>query len=206
MKKLFVISLLWFGLSPLVNGQILNLNYQMSVPLGKINDFAGKMSFRGMDIEYHHFLSERFSIGGLVGWNTWYKDKGMVTQNFRLGGEKDVHTITGYQYRYVNSVPIMAVGRYWMGESNALFQPFVGMGIGTSWTEMKIDVGLFTATHSRWQFAFAPEIGTLINMNDQIAFNVAAKYVYGTKADHGRVPTMQNLTFSVGIVLKAMQQ
>ena len=47
MRKLLIISLILFGLSPLVKGQMLNLNYQMSVPLGKMNDYAGKMSFRG---------------------------------------------------------------------------------------------------------------------------------------------------------------
>ena len=75
MRKLLIISLILFGLSPLVKGQMLNLNYQMSVPLGKMNDYAGKMSFRGMDLEYHHFLNEKFSIGGMIGWNTFYKDK-----------------------------------------------------------------------------------------------------------------------------------
>lgn len=36
MRKLLIISLILFGLSPLVKGQMLTLNYQMSVPLGKM--------------------------------------------------------------------------------------------------------------------------------------------------------------------------
>ena len=104
MRKLLIISLILFGLSPLVKGQMLNLNYQMSVPLGKMNDYAGKMSFRGMDLEYHHFLNEKFSIGGMIGWNTFYKDKGKLTGDFLFKGSKDIHTITGYQYRYINTV------------------------------------------------------------------------------------------------------
>ena len=150
MRKLLIISLILFGLSPLVKGQMLNLNYQMSVPLGKMNDYAGKMSFRGMDLEYHHFLNEKFSIGGMIGWNTFYKDKGKLT------------------------------------------------GLGTSWTELKTALGQFTATNARWQFAFAPEIGTIIPVNDQFAFNIGAKYTYGTKS--GKVEAMQNFTISVGIV------
>ena len=109
MRKLLIISLILFGLSPLVKGQMLNLNYQMSVPLGKMNDYAGKMSFRGMDLEYHHFLNEKFSIGGMIGWNTFYKDKGKLTGDFLFKGSKDIHTITGYQYRYINTVPIMVM-------------------------------------------------------------------------------------------------
>ena len=47
MRKLLIISLILFGLSPLVKGQMLNLNYQMSVPLGKMNDYAGQNEFPG---------------------------------------------------------------------------------------------------------------------------------------------------------------
>ena len=104
MRKLLIISLILFGLSPLVKGQMLNLNYQMSVPLGKMNDYAGKMSFRGMDLEYHHFLNEKFSIGGMIGWNTFYKDKGKLTGDFLFKGSKDIHrspvinTVTSTRY------------------------------------------------------------------------------------------------------------
>lgn len=47
MRKLLIISLILFGLSPLVKGQMLNLNYQMSVPLGKMNDYARQNEFPG---------------------------------------------------------------------------------------------------------------------------------------------------------------
>ena len=144
MRKLLIISLILFGLSPLVKGQMLNLNYQMSVPLGKMNDYAGKMSFRGMDLEYHHFLNEKFSIGGMIGWNTFYKDKGKLTGDFLFKGSKDIHTITGYQYSYINTVPIMVMGRYWLTDQNTMFRPYLGLGLGTSWTELKTDLGQFT--------------------------------------------------------------
>ena len=198
MRKLLIISLILFGLSPLVKGQMLNLNYQMSAPFGKMHDFASKMSFRGMDLEYHQFLGERFSVGGMIGWNTYYKDKGKMSGNFKFKGSSDIHTITGYQYRYVNTVPIMAIGRYWFTDQNSTFRPYFGLGVGTSWTEMKLDVGQFSSTNSKWQFAFAPEIGTIIPVNDQFAFNIGAKYTYGTKA--GKVEAMQNFTISLGIV------
>ena len=56
MKKILVIAILLFGLSPLLKAQMLNLNYQISVPLGDIKDFTDKGSFRGADLEYHQFL------------------------------------------------------------------------------------------------------------------------------------------------------
>ena len=98
----------------------------------------------------------------------------------------------------------MAIGRYWFTESNTLFRPYFGIGIGTSWTELKLDVGQFSSTESRWQFAFAPEIGTLIELNDQFAFNLGFRYSYGTKAGNGRIPATQSFAISVGIVLQGV--
>ena len=93
----------------------------------------------------------------------------------------------------------MVMGRYWLTDQNTTFRPYLGLGLGTSWTELKTDLGQFTATNARWQFAFAPEIGTIIPVNDQFAFNIGAKYTYGTKS--GKVEAMQKFTISVGIVL-----
>ena len=56
MKKLLIIALCIFGLSPLLKAQMLNLNYQISLPMNQVKDFTDKASFRGFDIEYHQFL------------------------------------------------------------------------------------------------------------------------------------------------------
>ena len=107
-------------------------------------------------------------------------------------------SISTYPCKAINTVPIMVMGRYWLTDQNTTFRPYLGLGLGTSWTELKTDLGQFTATNARWQFAFAPEIGTIIPVNDQFAFNIGAKYTYGTKS--GKVEAMQNFTISVGIV------
>ena len=113
MKKLLIIAICLFGLSPFLKAQMLNLNYQMSVPLGDLKDFTNKASFRGFDVEYHQFLGtdERFSIGGAIGWNVYYKDKNDASGNFKFSGSNDTYTITGNQYLYINTVPMLAIGR-----------------------------------------------------------------------------------------------
>ena len=63
MKKLLIIAICLFGLSPFLKAQMLNLNYQISLPMNQVKDFTDKASFRGFDIEYHQFLSGReFSV------------------------------------------------------------------------------------------------------------------------------------------------
>lgn len=194
-----------FSLSPLLKAQMLNLNYQISVPLGDIKDFTDKASFRGMDLEYHHFLNDRFSLGGLIGWNVFYHNLDHHTGDFRFNGSDNIYTITGNQYRYINTVPLMAVGRYYFTDNTTAIRPFLGLGLGTRWTEKRLEVGQYSSTLSRWQFSFAPEIGMLVPLNDQVALNFGAKYSYGTKAAHGRIPEFQSFTFSIGLILMGSQ-
>lgn len=201
MKKLLIIAICLFGLSPFLKAQVLNLNYQISLPLNQVKDFTNKASFRGFDIEYHHFIGDQFSLGAAIGWDVFYKDRKNSTGDFMFNGNDNVYTITGNQYRYINTVPMLAIGRYYFTDNTATLRPYAGLGIGTSWTEKRLEVGQFSSTISRWQFAFAPEIGMFIPVNDQFAFNVGCRYTYGTKAAHGRVPEIQSFTFNIGIAL-----
>lgn len=204
MKKLLIIAICLFGLSPFLKAQMLNLNYQISLPMNQVKDFTDKASFRGFDLEYHYFLGERFSVGAAIGWDVYYQNKDNATGNFKFSGNDNVYTITGNQYRYINTVPMLAIGRYYFTDENSVVRPYAGLGIGTNWTEKRLEVGQFASTVSRWQFALAPEVGMYVPINDQFAFNFGARYNYATKAAHGRVPEIQSLTFNIGIILMGM--
>ncbi len=201
MKKLLIIAIVLFGMSPLLKAQMFNLNYQISVPFGDLKDFTDKASFRGMDLEYHKFVTERFSMGFAAGWNVFYQDINHATGDFHFKGNDNLYTMTGNQYRYVNTVPLTLIGRYFLTDGTSAVQPFLGLGAGARWTEKRLEIGQFTSTLSRWQFTFAPEIGMVVPFNDQVALNVGARYSYGTKASHGRIPEFQSLTFSIGLIL-----
>ena len=188
MKKLLIIAICLFGLSPFLKAQMLNLNYQISVPLGDIKDFTDKGSFRGADLEYHQFLGDYFSIGGAIGWNVFYHNLDHHTNDFRFQGNNNIYTITGNQYRYINTVPLMAIGRYYFTDNTTSVRPFVGLGVGTRWTEKRLEVGQYSSTISRW-----------------IALNFGARYSYGTRAAHGRVPEFQSFTFNIGLILMGAQ-
>ena len=90
MKKIIMILLVVFGLGvgSRAQAQMLNLNYQMSLPLGDQHDFISKMSFRGFSMDYHYFLSERLAVGASLGWNTLYKHLDYATGHFTMNGEK----------------------------------------------------------------------------------------------------------------------
>ena len=107
-------------------------------------------------------------------------------------------------YIRLPGISIVISIRYYFTDNTTAVRPFVGLGIGTSWTERRLEVGQFASTISRWQFALAPEVGMYIPINDQFAFNVGARYNYGTKAAHGRVPEIQTFSFNFGVILMGM--
>ncbi|MGL5682227.1 MAG: outer membrane beta-barrel protein [Marinifilaceae bacterium] len=195
-KYIFItIALLTFCFS--AKAQMLNVNYQIGVPFSKTHDFISNASFRGADIEYHSFLGNNMSIGLALGWNVYYKKYDNKTQDFFLNHEE--YTITGKQYRYINTVPLLLIPRYYFTDNSALFRPYLGVGVGTCWSEYKLEVGQYSSRTSRWEFQVSPEIGTLIHINDQMAVNLGARYNFATKAANGRVPQMSTLMFNIGI-------
>lgn len=199
MKKIYIILLvsLTFGMTNGLRAQILNLNYQTAIPLGDSRDYISNMSFRGAGIDYHHFLTDRFAIGGQLSWNTYYKNPGYVTGNFMLNNDKV--TITGDQFRYLNVVNLMASGRYFFTNENAVICPYAGMGIGTNWGETRLEVGHYVAQEKAWQFAVAPVIGCIIPVCDFFGFNIGAKYQYSAKARS--LPALQHFGINIGFSL-----
>ena len=106
MKKLLIIAICLFGLSPFLKAQMLNLNYQISLPMNQVKDFTDKASFRGFDIEYHQFLGDQFSIGAAIGWDVFYKDKKHTPGNFRFNGNEQC------VYDHRKSVSLHQYGAY----------------------------------------------------------------------------------------------
>lgn len=199
MKKYIILTLTFLAFAFAGKTQMLNINYQMSLPFGKTHDYISDASFRGADIEYHKFIGERMSVGIALGWNVFYKRMNNYTENFMLNNED--YTITGDQFRYINTVPMLGIARYYFTESTAALRPYLGVGIGTCWSEYKLNVGQFQAKHARWQFQVSPEVGTMIPLNDQISANLGVRYTFATKAANGRVPEISSLTFNIGIIL-----
>lgn len=203
MKKIIYITVLFlsFGMTARLQAQHISLNYQMAAPLGETKDFTKNFSFRGVSLDYQYFLNEKFTVGIGLGWNVFHKSLADATGNFTFGNDDEIYTITGKQFRYTNTVPILIGGRYYFSGENRKIRPYAGIGLGTSWTETRLEVGHFVANKDGWQFAFAPEIGAYIPLCDRFGFNIGAKYNYAVKTSE--LPAQQNLAISLGITLNA---
>jgi outer membrane protein W len=191
MKK--YIAIILFSISGLtLSAQSLwNVTYNMSVPMGKTNDFISKMSFRGIGIDGRGFINQNMSIGGSWNWNVFYSSEKNITVT-----EGNV-TITGNHYNYGNYMPIMANGHYYFGEDGGI-RPFIGTGVGTIWKEERKDIGSFNAfLDNNWQFGLTPEVGVYIPVATSSLIFITAKYTYGVSTKN--LSTTSYINFGIGI-------
>jgi opacity protein-like surface antigen len=132
-------------------------SYTINFPLGNTHDYIEKTSFRGFSLDYRYLISGNIALGIGTGWYTFYEKKEYDTYT----SKDNALSISGQQYRYINSMPILAVGNYYFKPEEKL-SPFVGLGIGTFYNVVTTDLGQYSFETRAWQFCLAPEAGVRI--------------------------------------------
>lgn len=154
----------------------LTLSYTMSFSTGETNDFINKASFRGVSLDGRRFLNDNISLGGYTNWTTFYKE--MPDASYTDG----TITLSGVQYRYINSMPILFNAHYFTGSPDEGIRLYGGVGVGTYYINQRTDMGIWTTSTNKWHFGFAPEIGILVPTGSGPVINVSAKWNYALKA------------------------
>lgn len=154
----------------------ISVQYGVSFGTGDMSDFIAKVSWRGFLLEYRSALNDHLLAGVDAGWNVFYEKKNQ--DSYTVG----TVTLSGVQYRYQNSVPLLATVDYLISSDKAL-KPYVGLGIGTIYNERATDMNLYRLTEDTWQFALKGELGLLYELNYTASIKLAAKYYSGFKTN-----------------------
>jgi len=165
------------------------INYMPSLSLGETADFTKNFSPRGVELELDRFIADDLSLGLSVGWNV-FREK-VVGESF----EYNNYLVTGTQFRYSNIVPLNVKTKKYFSMGNQT--PFIGFGLGTSYTRRTNDVGIFSIIDNQWQFHIAPEAGIQARIGTEMLASLKIKYSYSLKA--GNFPAMSYLGFGIGI-------
>jgi opacity protein-like surface antigen len=190
MKKYIIILVL--GLATLlVNGQSSEIfvNYQPAYLLGDYGSFSP----RGIDFEVNRFISQDVSVGFVIGWNVFTKK--VVGESLEVNGA----LVTGTQAIYQNFVPLNINAKKYFVKEESDVTPYIGAGIGTTYSERRTDIGIFSLSDNKWLFNVAPEVGVLYDMNSSTSVSFKVKYNYSAKA--GDFPSVSYLSFGLGIGL-----
>jgi hypothetical protein len=146
------------------------MSYPIAFPMGDLHDYSTKTSYRGFNMEFLHEAKPNMAAGVEVGWNVFYErvDK----KDYKSG----TATVSGVQFRYTNSVPILAIAKYYPQSNNRVAGPYVGLGIGTLFSSRSTDFGLYRFTTEVWQFCVRPEAGLLLHVQHGTSIMIGAKY------------------------------
>jgi opacity protein-like surface antigen len=166
----------------------LSIQYDMSFGTGNLNTYISAPSFRGASVQYRYAVTDKILVGADAGWNVFYKK--MDYDSYTRGTQ----TLTGVQYRYQNQVPLLVAADY-VFTPDKNFQPYVGLGIGTMYSERVLYMGVWGWEENPWQFAMKPEVGLMYKMSYGSAFKLGFKYYTGFGGDIG---TQGYFTISAG--------
>jgi hypothetical protein len=186
----FTLGLLASGVG-LAQESFLGVNYSVSVPIGDTKEWTSKMSWRGIGIDYRKFRDRDLSLGFSAAWNVFNEKEHATTARPSVSGH-----ITGTQFRYINSFPLMVTAhRYFGGGGRQDTRGYVGTGVGVIAHERRIELGLFADEKNRWHFGIAPEIGIIKPINWDTSFFGAVKWNYGFKSSN---QTVSYISLNVG--------
>lgn len=192
MKYLYIVSFVLVA-NMVFAQNLASVQYSINFPMGKTADFISKPSFRGATFDYRHEVTPNVLVGFSVGWYTFYKEAGYDSYTSK---NEDV-TATGQQYRYMNSVPLLVVADYYFNQGD--LRPFVGLGLGTTYNRVDLEMGMYTLRWDPWQFSITPEAGLGYKISDTTY--ALASLRYNVSFAGGDLDTQSFLGLNVGLAV-----
>jgi hypothetical protein len=192
MKKEYHLLLLFLTAATIASAQSsFAIQYSINFPMGTTSDYIEKTSFAGATADYRYKVMPALHVGVSIGWYSFYEEKAYdsyTTQNESM-------TLSGKQFRYVNSVPILVTADYVFSEEK--ISPFAGLGIGTTYNSHNTEMGLYEIQVDSWHFTLAPEAGVRIGINESVAGYVSARYNYSLETS--ALDAQSYLTLNIGV-------
>ena len=197
MKRIYliVIALIIFvnqqGKAQEAGSNLVSLQYSVGVSLGDLNDYIKNVSALGILIDYRFMATDNVYAGVELGGNLFYDKLDYATYT------EGTMTLTGTQWRYVSTMPLLVNAGY-IFHPTSDFSPYVGIGVGTLYHEVELDVGIYEFTRNQWQFAVKPEVGVIYKPMPEIGILVGAKSYNGFKTENSTA--INYIALNIGIV------
>ena len=172
-----------------MNGQevIWKLTYDVGFPFSSTKEFANQVSWRGLSFDVDRFVNDNLAVGTSVSWSLFLEKE---PDSYYELEEILLH---GTQVRYINNIPLMA--RISWYQPLDMLETFFSLGIGTTWQEMRREIGTWAFTDTYWQFALAPELGIILPVG-QTYVTAKVKYVNAFKTSNA--PSLSYLSLGLG--------
>ena len=129
-----------------------------------------------MTFRVGRFVTDDLAVDVRFSWNTFYEAKDFETYTTEDG----TSSVTGKQFKYINTFPLTAGARYVLNSSST-FSPYFAGGLGAYKINERVDMGIYYNEDKIWHFGFYPEIGFIYDLSYKVGLNVYARYDYALK-------------------------
>jgi len=188
-RLLGVVVLCLLGAGPVQGQSWYALTYQPAQPLSNTQDFTSTFGWRGIGLDYRAQVKPNFALGLSFAWQVFDEQTDEVVSAFGVD-------LSGDQFRYVNSFPMLANASYFFGKPGGL-RPFLGANLGAYVMQHRLDVGLYTIEETNVHFGFGPEAGLAIPIRPELAAVLNTRFNYALSA--GSVDDQSYVSFGLGL-------
>jgi opacity protein-like surface antigen len=194
MKRIYFILLFVGGsmTASLAQDGYTALHYDISLGISSTADFISAPSFRGVGFDYRKMVTSNVGVGFSVGWSTFYQRIDRASYALPDG----TATLSGVQFRYLNAIPLHVNTNYYFGVDGEL-RPYVGLGVGTLYSERRTEMGQWSTSTASWEFSLQPEVGVLYPVNPDANVFFAAKFT--TPFQNSTFPSQPFVSFNIGL-------
>lgn len=201
MKKLLILIAVFATTASYGQRTFWSFNYHMSFATGEQQDFIDDPSFRGMSIDGRGFITDNISVGGSFSWEVFDEIKrDLPPSTLPTDQDNVVAEVTGVQYRYLNTLPLLVNGHFYLG-SDGSARPYFGLGIGASYVDERTDIGLISIQGKKWGFAVQPEVGVMVPFGlSGAGANISGRFRYTTETSETLPISFFTLAVGLGFV------
>ena len=176
--------------------QLFGINYSVGFPLGEFSELIEKTSWRGFNFEYDVFVASNLSVGFHAGYALFHEIDERDTYTYER--DNTGIAISAKLWKYTHIVPLHATARYYFTPSEtSMVHLFGGVGVGTSYVNQEVWVGVSTIRNDYWRFSLAPEAGLDISTGGFTSIIVSGQYHYILDG-HQDKDALTNLNLRVG--------
>lgn len=149
-----------------------NVDWQFNIPIS--NNFSNKASGWGMNFEGGYYANRNIAVGAFICFHT--NNEYIPRKTIQLSNTLALNTDQQHQ---MFTLPFGALIRYRFVERD--LQPYIGMKLGTCYSEFNNYYYIFVKTQDRWGFYMSPEVGfNYYPWANSIGFHLAIYYSYAT--------------------------
>jgi hypothetical protein len=136
------------------NSRQTTLRYGIAAPTGGLSPYLADPARLNLTLSVENVFTKRFSLGGQVGY-TYFKER-LPRQVFSSPGQD----ISAVQTRTLTLIPVMAIGKAYLGGVNAPIRPYAQLGLGGAFVDYANYFGTLADAKNGIRFATGAAVGS----------------------------------------------